>query len=109
MNSVPFPASSSRARSQVSLSFYEGLFFVALALFIAVACAWPILAWRIHHFSTYIPDTEHTFLVHERFGVIYLKPLFGKFYASLPWLWCATLSLTVLTGFLTGKRPGGAK
>ena len=109
MNSVPFPASSSRVRPADSLSFYEGLFFVTLALFVAVACAWPVLAWRIHHFSTYIPDAEHTFVLHERTGIVYLKPLFGKFYASLPWLWCATLGLTVVTGFLTGKRPGGAK
>jgi hypothetical protein len=74
MNSVPFPASASRVRSGDSLSLYEALFFVALALFIAVACAWPVLAWRIHHFSTYILDAEHTFLVHERTGIIYLKP-----------------------------------
>jgi hypothetical protein len=109
MNSVSFPASASRVRSGDSLSPYEALFFVALALFIAVACAWPVLAWRIHHFSTYILDAEHTFLVHERTGIIYLKPLFGRFYVSLPWLWCATLGMTILTGFLTGKRRGGAK
>ena len=48
-------------------------------------------------------------LVHERTGIIYLKPLFGRFYVSLPWLWCATLGMTILTGFLTGKRRGGAK
>ena len=104
MNSVPFPASASRVRSADSVSLYEALFFVALALFVAVACAWPVLAWRIHHFSAYLPDEEHTFLVRERTGFIYLKPMFGKFYASLPWLWSAALGMTILTGFLTGKR-----
>jgi hypothetical protein len=109
MNSVPFPASSSRVRSGDSVSFYEGLFFVSLLLFVTVACAWPILAWRIHHFSVYIPDADHTFTLRERTGLVYLKPWFGKLYVSLPWLWISTLGLTVLTGFLTGKRPGGSK
>ena len=74
-----------------------------------MACAWPVFAWRIHHFSTCIPDAAHSFVLHERTGIVYLNPLFGKFYVSLPWLWCATLGLTVVTGFLTGKRPGAAK
>jgi hypothetical protein len=109
MNSVPFPTNSSRVRSRDSISFYEGLFFASLLLFVVVACAWPVLAWRIHHFSVYIPDADHTFLLRERTGIVYLKPWFGKLYVSLPWLWFATLGLTVLTGFLTGKRPGGSK
>jgi hypothetical protein len=109
MESVPFPRSSSAVRYSEAISFYEVIFFLSLLLFIVVACAWPILAWRIHHFSVYIPDADHTFVLHERTGIVYLKPWFGKMYVSLPWMWFATLGMTVLTGFLTGKRSGGSK
>ena len=45
MNSVPFPASASRVRSADSVSLYEALFFVALALFVA---------WRRNRLQTTI-------------------------------------------------------
>jgi hypothetical protein len=104
MESVSFPS-----RSRESLTVYEALFFLMLVLFVAVVCTWPILAWRIHHFSTWLPDATHSFAVHERGGTFYLTPLLGRFYVSLPWLWGALLAMTVLTGFLTGRKPGGSK
>jgi len=104
MQSVPFPS-----RPQESITLYEGVFFLMLLLFVAVVCVWPILSWRIHHFSTWTPDAIHSYAVHERTGTIYLTPILGKFYISLPWLWCSLLGLTILTGFLTGKKPGGAR
>ena len=104
MQSVPFPS-----RSQEPITFREAVFFLTLLLFVAVVCIWPVLAWRIHHFSTWTPDAAHSYAVREHGGTIYLTPLLGKFYVSLPWLWCALLGLTVLTGFLTGKKTGGSK
>jgi hypothetical protein len=104
MQSVPFSP-----RSTGSISAYEVLFFFTLFLFIAVVCTWPILAWRIHHFSTWTADSVHSFVVHERGGTFYLSPMLGKFYVSLPWLWCGLLATTILTGFLTGKASGGSK
>jgi hypothetical protein len=47
--------------------------------------------------------------VHEHGGTFYLSPTLGKFYLSLPWLWCGLLAATVLTGFLTGKATGGSR
>jgi hypothetical protein len=104
MESLSFPS-----RSRESITVYEALFFLMLLLFVAVVCAWPVLAWRIHHFSTWIPDPAHTYLVHDRSGTIYMNPFLGRLYVSLPWLWGSFLALTVLTGFLTGKKPGGSK
>ena len=104
MQSVPFSP-----RSRGSISAYEVLFFFTLFLFIAVVCTWPILAWRIHHFSTWTADSAHSFVVHERGGTFYLSPILGKFYVSLPWLWCGLLATTILTRFLTGKASGGSK
>jgi fatty acid desaturase len=96
-------------RSGTSISLDEILFFLALFLFVAVVCTWPVLAWRIHHFSTWVPDSEHSFVVHERGTTFYLAPLLGRFYVSLPWLWGSLLGATILTGFLTGKDAGGSK
>ena len=104
MQSVPFPS-----RSSSSISLYELLFFLTLFLFIAVVCAWPIFAWRIHHFSTWVPDSVHSFAVHERGATFYMSPALGRFYVSLPWLWGSLLGATILTGFLTGKAAGGSK
>jgi hypothetical protein len=113
MQSVPFPSRSgespTRPRFNQPITVYEALFFLMLLLFVAVACTWPILAWRIHHFSTWTPDATHSYAVHEHGGTLYLSPLLGEFYVSLPWLWCSLLALTVLTGFLTGKNRSGSK
>jgi hypothetical protein len=99
MESVQFPS-----RSTPAITVYEALFFFVLLLFLLVVCIWPVPAWRIHHFSTWAPDATHSFPVHEHGTVIYLSPTLGRFYVSLPWLWCALLAMTVLTGFLTGKK-----
>jgi hypothetical protein len=104
MESVPFPP-----RSTSAISAAEALFFFVVSLFLAVVCIWPMLAWRIHHFSTWTPDAAHSFPVHEHGGTFYLSPALGKFYVSLPWLWCSLLATTVLTGFLTSKKPRGQK
>jgi fatty acid desaturase len=101
--------SSSSSRSGPSISTYEALFFAALFLFVVVVCTWPVLAWRIHHFSTWVPDAEHTYAVHERGATFYLSSMLGRFYVSLPWLWGSLLGATILTGFLTGKSTGGSK
>src|SRR5215470_11388257 len=105
MQSVPFPSSSSPSRLGEPMTLYEVIFFLSLFLFVSIACIWPLLAWRIHHFSTYLADVDHSFLIHERTGNIYVKPWLGKFYVSLPWLWASLLGMTILTGFLTGKKP----
>ena len=104
MESVPFPSRSSNV-----ISVYEALFFFVLLLFLMVVCVWPILAWRIHHFSTWMPDAAHSFPVHEHGGTFYLTPALGKFYVSLPWLWPSLLAATVLTGLLTSKGARGQK
>jgi uncharacterized membrane protein len=101
MESVSFPR---RAAPQVSVS--EALFFLLLALFLVVACVWPILTARIHHFSTWTPDAVHSFVLHERGATFYLTPTLGKFYVNLPWIWCSLLTAAVLVGLLTGKKAG---
>jgi hypothetical protein len=87
------------------ISFGDILFVLALAFFLAVVCVWPVLAWRIHHFSTYIPTASHSFPVRDRLGMtVYLSPTFGKFYVSLPWIWCAAFAATVCASLLTVRR-----
>jgi hypothetical protein len=101
MESVSFPS-----RSTPAITVYEALFLFFLLLFLLVACIWPVLTWRIHHFSTWTPDASHSFPVHEHASLVYLTPALGRFYVILPWLWGALLAMTVLTGFLTGKKAG---
>jgi hypothetical protein len=96
-------------RTRLEVSLYEIVFFFVLALFLAVVCTWPALTHRIHHFSTWEPDSVHSFAVHEHGATLYMKPALGRFYVSLPWLWCGLLAATVLTGLLTSKKPGGGK
>jgi hypothetical protein len=103
MESAPFP---SKPAPFISLS--EAVFLVVLVLFLAVVCIWPILTGRIHHFATWIPDDLHTYPVHQGGATFYLKPSLGKFYVSLPWLWCSLFAATVLTGLLT-KKPTSSK
>jgi hypothetical protein len=93
----------SGARGAISGS--ELLFFVVLFLFLTVVCVWPILTWRIHHFSTWQPDTAHSFPVRDHGSLIYLTPTFGKFFVSLPWLWGALLAATVLLGLVGSRKP----
>jgi hypothetical protein len=88
---------------------YEVLFFFVLFLFLAVVCVWPVLTWRVHHISTWVPDAIHSYVVHQRGTTVYMTPALGKFYVSLPWLWCGLLAATVLSGLLTSKRPGTRK
>jgi hypothetical protein len=104
MESVPFPS-----RSSESISFYEALFFFVLFLFLVVECIWPVMAWRIHHFSTWVPDAAHFYPVRDHRMTIYLTPALGKFYVSLPWLWGSLLAATFLTGLLTSRNPGSRK
>jgi hypothetical protein len=94
--------------SPETVSIGDVLFLLALVFFIAVVCAWPVLAWRIHHFSTYFPTGTHSFPVRDRLGVtVYLNPTFGKFYVSLPWLWCAAFAATVAASLLTSRKKQG--
>jgi hypothetical protein len=87
------------------VSIGDVLFVLALAFFLAIVCVWPVLAWRIHHFSTYMPTATHSFPVHDRMGqIVYLNPNFGKFYVSLPWLWCAAFAATVAASLLTSRK-----
>jgi hypothetical protein len=87
------------------VSIGDVLFVFALVFFLAVVCVWPILAWRIHHFSTYFPTATHSFPVRDRMGVtVYLNPRFGKFYVSLPWIWCAAFAATVTASLLTWRK-----
>ena len=105
MQSTP---SSSRPAAVVSAG--EILFFSVLLLFLIIVCVWPILTWRIHHFSTWVPDAVHSYPVRDHSGGrVFLSPAFGKFYVSLPWLWGALLAGTVLTGLLGTRPPGGRK
>ena len=87
----------------------EVLFFFVVLLFLAVVCIWPILTWRIHHYSKYVPDAIHSYAVHEHRGTLYLTPRLGKFYVSLPWLWGGLLAATVVTGLLSSKKTDGGK
>ncbi len=91
-----------------AISVGEIFFLFVLLLFFIVVCVWPILTWRIHHFSTWAPDAIHSYAVRDQRRYIYLSPAFGKFYVSLPWLWGALLAGTVLTGLL-GKGSRLAK
>jgi hypothetical protein len=87
----------------------EAAFFLLLALFLVVACIWPILTARIHHFSTWTPDAVHSFTVHEHGATFYLTPALGRFYVNLPWIWCSLLGTAVLVGLLTGKKTGSRR
>jgi hypothetical protein len=102
MESAPFPP-----KPVPLVSFSEAIFLATLALFLAIVCIWPILTGRIHHFSTWVPDALHTYPVHQHGVTFYLQPALGKFYVSLPWLWCALFAATILTGFLTKKSASG--
>lgn len=104
MEPPPFPP-----RPEPRISPSEVAFFLFLALFIVVACMWPILTARIHHISTWTPDAVHTFSVHERGVTVYMTPQFGRFYINLPWIWCTLLALAVITGLLSDTKPGGRK
>ncbi len=104
METAPFPP---RPAPLVSAS--EAVFFFLLSVFLVVACVWPIMTARIHHFSTWTPDVVHSFPVREHGVTFYLKPRLGKFYVNLPWLWCGLLAAAVLTGLLTDKKPGSRK
>ena len=99
---------SAGARSSGSpdmISMGDVLFVLALVFFLAVVCVWPVLAWRIHHFSTYFPTATHSYPVRDRMGVtVYLNPRFGKFYVSLPWIWCAAFAATVTASLLTWRK-----
>jgi hypothetical protein len=110
MQSVSFPTRPSAPAPpptpKESVSIYEVLFFLVLFLFLAVVCIWPVLTWRVHHVSTWLPDAVHSYRVQQHGVTFYMTPLLGKFYVSLPWLWCGLLAATVLTGLLTSRRPG---
>jgi hypothetical protein len=97
------------SRSAGTISAYEIVFFFVLLLFLTVVCVWPILTWRIHHFSAWAPDATHFYPVRDHGGIVYLTPMFGKFYVSLPWLWGTLLVGTVLTGLLSSRKPGSEK
>jgi hypothetical protein len=96
-------------RSAGAISAAEVLFFFFLLLFLVVVCVWPILTWRLHHFSTWSPNATHSYAVHDRTGLVYLAPAFGKFFISLPWLWGSLLVATILTGMLSSRKSGSAK
>jgi hypothetical protein len=84
------------------ISVGDVLFVLALGFFLAIVCVWPVVAWRIHHFSTYFPTASHYYPVRDRLGAtVYLSPTFGKFYVSLPWIWCAAFAATVCASLLT--------
>jgi hypothetical protein len=106
---APMRAARYSSRSAGAISAAEILFFFFLLLFLVVVCVWPILTWRLHHFSTWAPNATHSYAVHDRTGLVYLKPTFGKFFVSLPWLWGSLLVATVLTGLLSSRSPGSAK
>ncbi|HEY2822642.1 MAG TPA: hypothetical protein VGJ06_16470 [Candidatus Acidoferrum sp.] len=98
-------ASSRSSGSPDMISLGDVLFLLALVFFLAVVCVWPVLAWRIHHFSTYFPTGTHSYPVHDRLGAtVYLNPVFGKFYVSLPWLWCTAFVATVVASLLTSRK-----
>jgi hypothetical protein len=99
----------SSSRSAGTISATEILFFFILLLFLIVVCVWPILTWRLHHFSTWAPNASHSYPVRDHGGIVYLTPGFGKFFVSLPWLWGSLLVATVLTGLLSSRTSGSAK
>jgi hypothetical protein len=90
--------SSSQAPAKICAR--EILFILFVALFVLVAMVWPVLTLYVHHLSTWTPDGLHTFQVREHGTTFYMKPGFGRFYVSLPWLWGALLSASVLTGLM---------
>lgn len=97
-------AVSRSSGSTEMISLGDVLFVLALAFFLAIVCVWPVLAWRIHHFSTYFPTGSHSYPVRDRLGAtVYLNPVFGKFYVSLPWLWCTAFVATVAASLLTSR------
>jgi|ERR1035438_4172406 hypothetical protein len=97
------------SRSAGSISGPEVLFLLVLLLFLTVVCVWPIVTWRLHHYSTWAPDATHSYPVRDHGGFVYLAPGLGKFYVSLPWLWGTLLAATVLTGLLSSRKTGPAK
>jgi hypothetical protein len=97
------------SRSAGSISAPEVLFLLVLLLFLTVVCVWPIVTWRLHHYSTWAPDSTHSYPVRDHGGFVYLAPGFGKFYVSLPWLWGTLLAATVLTGLLSSRKTGPGK
>ena len=103
MRPMSAEARSSGAPDMISLG--DVLFGLALVFFLGIVCVWPVLAWRIHHFSTYMPTATHSFPVRDRLGMtVYLNPTFGKFYVSLPWLWCAAFAATVAASLLARRK-----
>jgi hypothetical protein len=103
MTAMAAEARSSGAPDMISPG--DVFFVLALVFFLAIVCIWPVLAWRIHHFSTYIPTATHSYPVRDRMGMtVYLSPMFGKFYVSLPWLWCAAFAATVAASLLARRR-----
>jgi hypothetical protein len=105
---MPHMSAGAEARSSGSpdmISPSDVFFILALVFFLAIVCVWPVLAWRIHHFSTYMPTATHSFPVRDRLGMtVYLNPTFGKFYVSLPWLWCAAFAATIAASLLARRR-----
>ena len=98
-------ADSRPSGSPDTMTLSDVFFFAALAFFLTVVCVWPVLAWRIHHFSTYMPTATHSFPVRDRLGMtVYLNPTFGKFYVSLPWIWCVAFGATVTASLLTWRK-----
>lgn len=93
---------SSRSAGVVSAA--EILFCFVLLLFLIVVCVWPILTWRIHHYSVWTRDAMHSYAVHEHGGTLYLTPELGKFYVSLPWLWGGLLAATFVTGLFCTEK-----
>jgi hypothetical protein len=104
MQSAPYSSKSTGTVSAVDV-----LFFFLLLLFLIVVCVWPIVTWRLHHFSTWTPSAAHPYAVRDHGGVVYVSPRFGKFYVSLPWLWGGLLAATVLAGLLPSKKSGSGK
>jgi hypothetical protein len=52
-----------------------------------------------------MPTATHSFPVRDRMGqIVYLNPNFGKFYVSLPWLWCAAFAATVAASLSTSRK-----
>jgi hypothetical protein len=51
-----------------------------------------------------MPDAAHSYPIRQNGITVYLKPWFGKFFVTLPWLWCSLLAATVVTGLFTPKK-----
>lgn len=106
---APMRSARFLSRSAGAISAAEVLFFFVLLLFLIVVCVWPILTWRLHHYSTWAATATHSYAVRDHNGIVYLTPTFGKFFVSLPWLWGALLVATVLSGLFCSRKPGSAK